>query len=266
MEKMVPKVTVVLLVQRVKLVNLEQMDHQANRDQEVQLVKEEDLEILVALVPMAKMELLEQQAHLVLQVPLELQDFRALQVLRVKLVLLALLVLVAVLVREENLVLRVKLGPLGLRVLLEELEALATRVKWDLLGFLVLLVFQEAVVFLVLLVQVETLEQKALLENLVRMVQKEIQAQKASVVKMAPQVLLDLPVRKAREVQTVNLARMASLGHLERGALLVSVAYPVATDFQVKRVLQVSVAAQVPLAQVDLRETVVKMEAQVFQE
>mgnify|MGYP001862721583 CR=1 FL=1 len=32
------------------------------------------------------------------------------------------------------------------------------------------------------------------------------------------------------------------------------------------RVLQVSVAAQVPLAQVDLRETVVKMEAQVFQE
>lgn len=35
--------------------------------------------------------------------------------LRVKLVLLALLVLVAILVREENLVLRVKLGPLGLR-------------------------------------------------------------------------------------------------------------------------------------------------------
>lgn len=266
MEKMVLEVKVVLLVQRVKLVNLEQTDHQANQDREARLVKEEDLEILVALVPMARMDLQEQQAHLVLQVPLELQDFQALQVLRVKLVLLALLVLVAVLVREENLVLKVMLGRLGLRVLLEELEAPATRAKWDLLGSPVLLVFQEAVVFLVLQEQVETLEQKAVRENLVRMVQKEIRAQKASVVKMAPQVLLDLLVRKAREVQMVNLARMASLEHPERGVLLDSVAYPVAMDFQVKRVLQVNVAARVPLVQVDQQETVDKMEAQDFQE
>lgn len=36
-------------------------------------------------------------------------------------------------------------------------------------------------------------------------------------VKMAPQVLLDLLVRKAKEVQMVNLARMVSLEHLEKG-------------------------------------------------
>ncbi|XP_009077776.1 PREDICTED: uncharacterized protein LOC103806819 [Acanthisitta chloris] len=246
MEKMVPKVTAVLLVQRVKLVFLEQMDHQANRDQEVQLVKEEDLGIPAALVPMAKTDLQEQQAHLV------------------KLVLLVLLVLVVVLEREENLVLRVMLGHLDLRALLEGLEALATRVKWDLLVFLVLLVCQEAVVFLVLQVQVETLAQKAVLETLVRMVQKENQAQKESGVKMAPQVLLDLLVKKAREVPMVNLARTAYLEHLERGALQVSVAYPAAMDFQVKRVLQASVAAQGPLAPVDPQGSVDKMEAQVF--
>lgn len=266
MEKMVPKVTVVLLVQRVKLVFLERMEHRANRDQEVQLEKEEDLEIPVALVPMAKTDLQEQQAHLVPQVPLELQDFQALQVLRVKLVLLVLLVLVVVLEREENLVLRVMPAHLGPRALLEELEALATRVKWDLLVFLVLLVCQEAVVFLVLQVQVETLGRKAVRETLVRMAQKESQAQKASVVTMAPQVLLDLLVRKAKEVQMVNPGRMEYLVPLEKGAPLVSVAYPVAMDFQVKRVLQVSVAAQVPLAPADPQESVDKTEAQVFLE
>lgn len=266
MEKMVPEVTVELLVQRVKLVFLEQTEHQANRDQEVQLVKEEDLGILVALVPVAKTDLQEQQVHLVPRVLLELQDFQALQVLRVKLVLLVLLGLVAVLEREENLALRVMLGHLGLRALLEELEALATRVKWDLLVFPELLVCQEAAVFLVLQVQVETLEQEALQENLARTVQKENQAQKASVVKMAPRVLLDLLVRKAKEVQTANPARTVPLVHLERGAPPVSVAYPVAMDFQVKRVLLVNVAAQVLLAPVDPQESVDKMEAQGFLE
>lgn len=264
MEKMVPKGTVVLLVQRVKLVFLERTEHRANRDQEVHLEKEEDLGILVALVPTAKTDLLEQQAHLVPQVPLELQDFQALQVLRVKLVLLVLLVLVVVLEREENLVLRVMLGHLGLRALLEELEALATRVKWDLLVFLVLLVCQEAVAFQVLQVQVETLGQKAVRETLVRMVQKEIQAQRASVVKMAAQVLLGLLVRKGKGVQTENPDRTEYLVPLEKGAPLASVAYPVAMDFQVKRVLQVSVAAQVPPAPADLPESVDKTEAQVF--
>lgn len=242
------------------------MEHQANRDQEVQLEKEEDLGILVALVPMAKMDLQEQQAHLVPQVPLEPQDFQALQVLRVKLVLLVLLVLVVVLERGENLVLREMLGHLGLRALLEELEALATRVKWDLLVFLVLLVCQEAVVFQVLQVQVETLGQKAVRETLVRMVQKEIQAQKASAVKTAPQVLLGLLVRKGREVQMENLGRTEYLVPLEKGAPLASVAYPVVMGFQAKRVLQVSVAAQVPLAPADLQESVDKTEAQVFLE
>lgn len=242
------------------------MEHQANRDQGAQLEKEEDLGILVALVPTAKTDLQEQQAHLVPQVPPELQDFQVLQVLRVKLVLLVLLVLVVVLEREENLVLRVMLGHPGLRALLEELEALATRVKWDLLVFLVLLVSQEAVVFLVLQVQVETLERKAVRETLVRMVQEENQVQKASVVKTAPQVLLGLLERKGKEVQMVNQGRMEYLVPLEKGGPLVSVAYPVAMDFQVKRVLQVSVAAQVPLAPVALQESVDRTEAQVFLE
>lgn len=266
MEKMVPKVTVVLLVQRVKLVFLEQMEHQANRDQEVQLEKEEDLGIPVALVPTEKTDLQEQQAHLVPQVPLEPQDFQALQVLRVKLVLLVLLVLVVVQEREENLVLRVMLGHLGLRAPLEELEALATRVKWDLLVFLVLLVCQEAVAFQVLQVQVEILGRKAVRETLVRMVQKEIQAQKASAVKTAPQALLGLLVRKGREEQTVNPGRTEYLVPLEKGDPLASVAYPVATDFQVKRVLQVSVAAQAPLAPADPPESADKTEAQAFLE
>lgn len=139
MDEMVPKVMLVLLVQRVKMVFLGKMEHPGQWVQEVHQVKEGDLDLRVLLVPVVMMVLREQLDNLVPLALPELQDFQALQVLRVKQVLLVPQALMVPLDKEENLVQQVMLVQLVLLAILEEMETQEVKVKRALLAFLVLL-------------------------------------------------------------------------------------------------------------------------------